>query len=384
MTMPRVTARVRAAQPSEQRVRRAAAVMISLAALSGCATVREKTGLDVPSPGLSTTASGALTGAALGAGLGAIVGSTSGDAGAGVAIGAAAGGLVGAGIGHEVQGQEVALAAQRDALTHQEQQLQNNRRDIEDLKRRGADGAAVRGSDVSLPGSSLGSAPVLGEPYSSGRGALAVGPRTASGTGGGGFGSRPASGNGIQEGYQGNPRAKPYAATEASAAGWSVRSASAKSRVEPVGLRTFGARSGKTSSLKPAGFSSSRATVSGSALTEAPALGATDELPPPEVIPAERVAKAAPSGPNCDEAAAEAERGLNAGSPADRLFYLRRAARLCPAEPTYHLELGRSYVELGKKNDARFEFRQAIDLDPENQLARDELSILDNSGASVQ
>jgi Flp pilus assembly protein TadD len=73
------------------------------------------------------------------------------------------------------------------------------------------------------------------------------------------------------------------------------------------------------------------------------------------------------------------QRAKNAVSDADRLFYYRRAVRLCSTEPGYHVEIGKLYINLGRIEDAKFEFKQAIDLDPSNQMARDQLSKLDSN-----
>ena len=54
------------------------------------------------------------------------------------------------------------------------------------------------------------------------------------------------------------------------------------------------------------------------------------------------------SAEDCKQSVKEAERGLNASSDADRLFYLRRASRLCPQEANYHVELGKIYSAIGK------------------------------------
>jgi tetratricopeptide (TPR) repeat protein len=90
-----------------------------------------------------------------------------------------------------------------------------------------------------------------------------------------------------------------------------------------------------------------------------------------------RAAKAVvPQDRNCKGAEVEAKRARSASSEADRLFYYRRALRLCPLEPGYHLEIGRVYAELGRKEDAEFEFHKALELDPESEEAQDELSLL--------
>ena len=102
-------------------------------------------------------------------------------------------------------------------------------------------------------------------------------------------------------------------------------------------------------------------------------------MPPAATESADAVSKANVSDKSsCKEAISEAERGLNSSSDADRLFYLKRAARLCPTEPSYQVELGKLYGAIGKNDDAKESLRKAIELDPKNQVARDELSILEN------
>lgn len=109
-------------------------------ALSGCAQ------------GLNRSATGALTGSALGAGLGAIVGNQSGNTGAGVAIGAAGGALGGALIGNALDGQDQRNAQLEGQLARNQQQLDENARLIEELKKRGADvRSSRRGVVINLP-----------------------------------------------------------------------------------------------------------------------------------------------------------------------------------------------------------------------------------------
>jgi uncharacterized protein YqgC (DUF456 family) len=87
------------------------------------------------------------------------------------------------------------------------------------------------------------------------------------------------------------------------------------------------------------------------------------------------------SAVECAEGEAEAVRARNATSDADKLFYFRRAIRICPEEPTYHIEVGRVYSSIGKSAEAKESFHKALELDPENEVAQDELSMmmLDNS-----
>ena len=95
---------------------------------------------------------GALTGGALGAGLGAIVGNQVGSTGAGIAIGSAIGAISGGIIGNQVDNQNQALDERDAVLRAQEQELEQNRRLIEELRRRGADARLTdRGVVVNLP-----------------------------------------------------------------------------------------------------------------------------------------------------------------------------------------------------------------------------------------
>lgn len=113
-------------------------VLIVVFLVSGCAT--------------NNATKGALAGGALGTGMGAIIGSATGHAGPGMAIGAAAGALGGALIGNEFDNQEAETRRleQRNQLT--QQQIDENRRLIDALKKSGADvRSSKRGVVVNLP-----------------------------------------------------------------------------------------------------------------------------------------------------------------------------------------------------------------------------------------
>lgn len=81
----------------------------------------------------------------------------------------------------------------------------------------------------------------------------------------------------------------------------------------------------------------------------------------------------------CIQAEKEAARASNASSDADRLFYLGRASRLCPTSDTYQVELGKVFAKIGKVQEAKSAFRRASELNPQNDVAHDELSILENT-----
>ena len=102
--------------------------------------------------GMSDTAKGAAIGTALGAGTGAIIGSATGKAGPGIAIGAGLGALAGAGVGHVSETQKVETARLQNQVDYQQQQLDENRRLIEELKRQGTDARNTdRGVLINLP-----------------------------------------------------------------------------------------------------------------------------------------------------------------------------------------------------------------------------------------
>jgi outer membrane protein OmpA-like peptidoglycan-associated protein len=102
--------------------------------------------------GINKTAGTAITGSALGAGLGAIIGSQSGHAGPGTAVGAAAGALGGALLGNVFEQQDRQAAERTGQLDRQQQEIEANRRLIEELRSRGADArASERGVVVNLP-----------------------------------------------------------------------------------------------------------------------------------------------------------------------------------------------------------------------------------------
>lgn len=95
---------------------------------------------------------GGIAGGALGSGLGAIIGNQSGNTGAGIAIGAAAGTLGGALIGNALDNQDRANEQLSGQMAQNQQQLEENARLIEELKKRGADvRSSRRGVVINLP-----------------------------------------------------------------------------------------------------------------------------------------------------------------------------------------------------------------------------------------
>ena len=102
--------------------------------------------------GANRTTTGTLGGAATGAGLGAIIGNQTGNPEVGVAIGSAAGAIVGALTGNKLDGVDAENQRAREKVAMQEAKLEENRKLIEALKRRGADVSETkRGVVVNLP-----------------------------------------------------------------------------------------------------------------------------------------------------------------------------------------------------------------------------------------
>ena len=101
---------------------------------------------------ISKAGQGALAGATIGAGTGAIIGSQSGNAGPGIAIGAGLGALSGALVGNSLDSVDEENEALKEQLGRNQALLEENRRLIEELKKRGADvRSSERGVVINLP-----------------------------------------------------------------------------------------------------------------------------------------------------------------------------------------------------------------------------------------
>ncbi len=105
--------------------------------------------------------------------------------------------------------------------------------------------------------------------------------------------------------------------------------------------------------------------------------GARDEYNSAKVIPKKKTAdapkKLVQNTSECSQAADEMRSGDQASEPSERLFHYRRALRLCPDNADYHAALGEAYLALDRKDDAKFEFERAIELDPKNKIAHQNL-----------
>ena len=81
-------------------------------------------------------------------------------------------------------------------------------------------------------------------------------------------------------------------------------------------------------------------------------------------------------GSECNLAEKEMDQAATASESADKLFHYRRALRLCPSNPVYHNALGELYQKLRRTSDAKFEYQEALNVDPAFSKAKSNLESL--------
>ncbi len=303
-------------------------MIVASQALVGCSYFTGDDGeLKMPETQLSTRGMSTATGAVIGAGLGAIIGSETGNAGEGLAIGTLAGATAGGLIGHELQNQEDRMNEQAELLARQEEVLASQKREMDDLR--------STPSDLNV-------------------------------------GSRSSPNRQMLDGnYQGSPRAKPFLLRETKVDHTQPKlpprqPTSMTSDIGEDDLMAIDRNEAKTAALPKAATAPSLPKAKEAEAEEDN--GAANEanavlVPEGESLP----------GDSCAQAEAEVSRARASSSDADRLFYLRRALRLCPKNPDYHVEVGKVYAAIGRDEDAQVEFQAALELEPTNTQARAEL-----------
>ncbi len=328
---------------------------------------------------LSTTGASAAVGAVIGGTAGLIIGSSTGNAGEGVVLGSLTGAAVGGLIGNEIENTEEIDAEQDDVIRRHEEILKKQQRELDELKRMGGGDqmAFVPGHSSSLPQPP---APVLSTKQSSIKTQDLISKRDSKLPAARAEGATlpPAARARLKEGAEINapegtrvylrPPSQP------------VESRTTRSLEQtPAPKQKVAMTAPKSKKVvereivsQPPKKTVAKAEVKAPAKTVAktpvkPTLGNTIARPAP---------KAAAGGSKCMLAETEAERARNAASDADKLFYYRRAIQLCPSAAVYHIEIGRVYIDIGRQEDAEFEFRRALDLDPDNRQAQDQLTLL--------
>jgi len=73
--------------------------------------------------------------------------------------------------------------------------------------------------------------------------------------------------------------------------------------------------------------------------------------------------RTAPASVECQQAVEEEANAERATEASQQLFHLRRALRLCPEDPRFHVALGKSYASMKRSEDAAFEFKEALRID---------------------
>jgi hypothetical protein len=368
---------------------------------SACSTLRDS---GVPAPEMDTTETGIATGAVLGAGMGAVIGATAGQVGAGAVVGGIAGGATGGVIGKALETNEKRLDAHDQKLG---------------MDTRPTGGASIR-SRIWAPADELayadnrpsgtrGVAAKYVSPADSGvvikseeKRRVPVDPSTLSrkpethhrkqapqqvtqihrDTGSRmndirsseTYTSRGAQASDYTEGAL--PRARQASGGTASAPRIELQ----KPRPElplaqnPPPVRTPGSGERAASVSRAGSTSAPSRSEQGRAMLAEPK---KQTLPQNVSSPARKTAKQDIHVPAaCDKGKNEIARAKNAASDSDKVFYLRRAILACPEDPSIRVELGKVYSRLGLKDDARKEFTKALDFDPSNESAQDELSIM--------
>jgi tetratricopeptide (TPR) repeat protein len=84
----------------------------------------------------------------------------------------------------------------------------------------------------------------------------------------------------------------------------------------------------------------------------------------------------------CTNADSEIQKAEKVIDSSDKLFHIRRALRLCPTNANYHSKLGDLYLSMNRADDAKFEYQEALKIDPTLSSAQAGLENLQR-GASV-
>lgn len=335
--------------------------LVSLLLLGGCTDAGE------------TTQVSAATGGAIGAGLGAIIGHQTGETGGGLVIGGLAGAATGAAIGNAIQAQEEAIQTQDEALERQQQLIRAQAAELSELRRLSQDSVTYRESDLPVSGSIGGPVkekrvPVryLKPPSGLNSVPLSTG-RTATPSADFSAPSHPAQ----QAVRQHQPQPVMSAGEQVIARVPQLPGVNQEPQADNIqygGAPRAALRFDDRLAAAAAGATAGEGFVQ----QEKESLHAE----PLKVEQAARLSAGATSTAECQQADQEMHKADIAQESADKLFHIRRALRLCPDNAGYHGSLGDVYLKLGRREDARFEFEQALKLDPALHSVRASLASL--------
>jgi outer membrane lipoprotein SlyB len=295
---------------------------------------------------MNETEKGAAAGGAMGGTLGALVGSQTGNAGTGLVVGAIAGSATGASVGYVLDDQQKAVKDQAAAIDKRDEALKAQGAEIESLRQNSRDSISFRGDGRMAANTYQGSA-AQGSAYQ-GSGTSAYG-------------------------MNGNQPAPVRETTLAVSP--NVDSTSPTSPTKPAaGNDGFAPRlsnDGPTTSGASTTVAAAPAAVTGSS---AAAANSGTEGSSRAAYAWNSTNKADLSSPDCVKAQSEVKDAAAAAENADKLFHYRRAIRLCPNNPENHNALGQVYLSLDRKNDAEFEFKEALNIDTNYEPAKQNLS----------
>lgn len=283
-------------------------------------------GVGCTEPG-ETTGVAAATGGVIGAGLGAIVGSQTGSAGGGLAIGAAAGAAGGALLGNALEAQEQGIRAQDEAIERQERTIAAQRAELEELRRMGQDNVGFKNR---LKTSMDQSSPRLPNQQ-----VARVG-------------------------------------TTTNANSYAVPSGSPKEKDLPIPVAQGAYGSAQAPVSNTSTGKSYSDSLYGSYAWQNKAGNSAGSTAQVEAV--KPTSLNANVSTECRQAEEETSKAKVAAEMADKLFHYRRAIRLCPTKPEYHNGLGEVYLALNRRDDAQFEFKEALNIDPAYEIARNNLS----------
>ena len=301
-----------------------------------------------------TTAIGSATGGAIGAGLGAIVGNQTGSTGGGIAIGAVAGAATGALIGNALQAQQETAQSQDEAIERQERMISAQRQELNELRTIQPDAPVVapsRSSHRSSQHQTL-------SPEAQRK--LAQLERR---------GPNPRASHSVVA-YEPPPlkrNSEPLARYNAESASPAPRAKAPAAQTKPqqaAALSIPKSDVAKPKAAEPATDDSSNPSSIGEAdiLDE----GAAEAQAGASSLAEDSQANSSA----CSEAAGEAQAAQSATESSQKLYHLRRAQRLCPTNSAFYTDLGNLYLSMGRVQDARNSFNDALKIDPNLQAAR--------------
>jgi tetratricopeptide (TPR) repeat protein len=292
-----------------------------------------------------TTAIGTAAGGAMGAGLGAIVGSQVGSAGDGFLLGAVAGSAAGAAVGNSVEAEEQQLTKQDTAIKRQTKEIEEQKRNLEELRRHNDDSGRA---SLRYDRSAVQPLPQQYQPKAN---------------------VRSIPGDSPSQEYTYAPHAEQR-----------VEQRAAPVLVAPV-AKEAGSAAPPSSifapiNSKPLWKPSDDAAVEDKPVVEEKVEKVVNKASEPvkkieqkdlnttASLPPVNESDSTGDKSECDQADKEIFNASNTTDTSTKLIHYRRALRLCPTNAQYHVSLGDLYRSLNRTSDAKYEYDEALKIDP--------------------